>query len=221
MRDAPFHVVALLCGSLLIAGCGLTSPGASSGSDAAGSAAPAAVDFAAAEAHCTEQGGELVDRIATSNTNADPSAQLQLAGRMRLCEFEAVVDGDQDATRISVDLVTLYSEAPTLAAVAYLSKVPTPDPPVVGQNPAAYDCQEHLFGTSAFGNTNLAGGWVDADQPVFTVMDLCVFADGSAIDQFGIWYYANDIVRGADLAPILRYQPGPEGLPAIYERQRP
>lgn len=45
--------------------------------------------------------------------------------------------------------------------------------------------------------------------------------DGSAIDEFGIWYYANDTVRGADLAPLFRYQPGPEGLPALFGPVRP
>ena len=47
-------------------------------------------------------------------------------------------------------------------------------------------------------------------------MNMCFFADGSAIDEFGIFYYANDAVRGADLAPILRYQPG-DRLPAMFE----
>jgi hypothetical protein len=178
-------------------------------------------DGPAADTSCLEQGGQLVDRVATSNTNGDPSAWLDLAGRMRLCEFESVVEGDDSPTRISVDLATLASEQPTLAAIAYLTRLPTTDPPTVGQNPAEYTCRVSLQGTASFGNSNLSGGWVDADQPVFTVMDLCVFADGSAIDEFGIWYYANGTVRGADLAPLFRYQPGPEGLPALYERQRP
>jgi hypothetical protein len=50
-------------------------------------------------------------------------------------------------------------------------------------------------------------------------MDMCVFADGSAIDAFGIFYYANDTVRGADLAPLFRYQPGTR-LPAVFEEPR-
>ena len=48
---------------------------------------------------------------------------------------------------------------------------------------------------------------------------MCFFADGSAIDEFGIFYYANDAVRGADLAPLLAYQPG-DKLPAVFEEQR-
>ena len=38
-------------------------------------------------------------------------------------------------------------------------------------------------------------------------MSLCMFADGSAIDEWGITYYANGDVRGADLATKMRYQP--------------
>ena len=184
---------------------------------AAAPAASAAIDDAAARAYCTEKGGMLVDRVATWNTNADPSAWLELAGRMTLCEFES---GEGDgATRIAVDLVTLYSEQPTMAAIAYLSKVPLTLPEDPGQNPGAYNCDVGLGGAEAFGNTATAGGWVDADQPVFVVMDMCVFADGSAIDEFGIFYYATGAIRGADLAAILRYQPG-DRLPAMFEQPR-
>jgi putative hemolysin len=167
----------------------------------------------AAERYCTDQGGQLVDRIAAWNTNADPSQWLELAGRMRLCEFE-MGQGDT-TTRISVDLVTLYSEEPTLAGLAYLSKVPA-TLPNDGTNPAAYNCMEGLAGTSQFGNTpGSGGGWTDKTQPVFVVMSLCMFADGSAIDEWGITYYSDGTVRGADLATKMRYQP--EGsLPAVF-----
>ena len=59
---------------------------------------------------------------------------------------------------------------------------------------------------------------MDASQPVFVVMNQCVFADGSSIDEFGLWYHANDVIRGADLAPRFAYQPG-DKLPAVYERK--
>jgi hypothetical protein len=213
---------ALLAAAVLLAGCvpaptGPTSDPLASGP--AGSGGTASPSDAAARTFCTDAGGMLVDRVATSNTNADPAAQLQLAGRMTLCEFETGT-GD-GTTRISVDLVTLSSEAPTLAAIAYLSKVPPLQTPTPSTNPAAYQCEEALHGTSSWGNTNVSGGWVDQDQPTFVVMDLCVFPDGSAIDQFGIWYYAAGEVRGADLATKFAYQPGPEGLPDLYERVRP
>jgi putative hemolysin len=221
MRHAVMRAIGVLAIAAILAGCGTTIPSGlptlPAGSGIGAGASPSTGEAAAAEAYCTSKGGQLVDRVATWNTNADPSAWLQLAGRQRFCEFESGT-GDE-ATRISVDLVTLYSESPTLAAVAYLSKVPTPQPPQVGQNPAEYACSNGLEGAAAFGNTASGGGWVDTTQKTFVVMDMCVFADGSAIDEFGIWYYANGTVRGADLAPILRYQPG-DKLPAIYEKTR-
>ncbi len=73
-----------------------------------------------------------------------------------------------------------------------------------------------LDGTSQFGNTPASGGgWTDETQPVFVVMSLCMFADGSAIDEWGITYYANGDVRGADLATKMRYQPA-SALPAVF-----
>ena len=204
----------------LVAACS-ASQGSGSGSAPAGtpSASPAApggtgFDTAAAEKYCTDQGGMLVDRVATWNANADQSAWLELAGRMRLCEFE--MGEGETTTRISVDLVTLYSEEPTLAGLAYLSKVPPTLPQGSGANPAAYNCTQGLAGTSQFGNTPTSGGgWTDKAQPVFVVMSLCMFADGSAIDEWGITYYSDGTVRGADLATKMRYKPkGP--LPAVF-----
>ena len=197
-------VMVLTLGVALVAACSATASTAPAGATNGGSAA--AFDTAAAEKYCTDQGGMLVDRVATWNANADPSQWLELAGRMRLCEFEM---GEGDATtRISVDLVTLYSEEPTLAGLAYLSKVPPTFPEGSSANPAAYNCMQGLAGTSQFGNTPASGGgWTDETQPVFVVMSLCMFADGSAIDEWGITYYANGDVRGADLATKMRYQP--------------
>jgi hypothetical protein len=173
-------------------------------------------DQAAAEAHCVDQGGLLTDRVATWNTNADPQARLELAGRLRLCEFESVQNGA--TTRISVDLRTLYAEEPTVAAVAYLSKIPPVLPEQPSANPASYNCSEGLGGTSMFGNTSTVGGWVAADEETFGTMNLCVFADMSAIDEFGIFYYATGAVRGADLAEKMRYDPAGR-LPAMFAEE--
>ena len=205
-------IMVFALGVALVAACSATTSPAPTGATSGGSAA--AIDTAAAEKYCTDQGGMLVDRVATWNANADPSAWLELAGRMRLCEFEM---GEGDATtRISVDLVTLYSEEPTLAGLAYLSKVPPTFPKQSSANPAAYNCMQGLAGTSQFGNTPASGGgWVDEAQPVFVVMSLCMFADGSAIDEWGITYYANGDVRGADLATKMRYKPT-DPLPAVF-----
>jgi hypothetical protein len=102
----------------LTAACGQAT--GSAGATAGTAWGPDAPDDAAALTYCTDKGGTLVDRVATWNTNADAGAQVPLAGRMTFCEFESG-EGDQ-TTRIAVELTTLPSEQPTLAAVAYLSK---------------------------------------------------------------------------------------------------
>ena len=203
--------VAIAC---VVAGCSIAPPASGpSGSEAAPPASGSTIDLAAAKRYCTDQGGRLVDRQAIWNTNADPPAWLRLANHLTLCEFES---GQGDATtRISVDLVTLSSTEPTLAAIAYLSKAPPTLPRQPSANPADYNCQEGLHGSSTFGNGLSGGGWVNEDEPVFKVMNLCVFPDLSAIDAFGILYYSQGTVRGVDLATKLRYQPG-DRLPAVF-----
>jgi len=218
MRGIRGHLLicAMAVAASTVTGCGVGATGSSAPPGAASASGGGAAD-AAARAYCTDKGGTLVDRVATWNTNADPAAQLPLAGHQTFCEFETG-QGDQ-TTRISVDLVTLSSAQPTIAAVAYLSKIGPVVPPDPSSNPAVYNCNTGLGGAAAFGNTAAGGGWLDAAQPVFKVMIMCVFADGSAIDAFGIFYYANDAVRGADLAPLFRYQPNGK-LPAMFEAPR-
>ena len=56
---------------------------------------------------------------------------------------------------------------------------------------------------------------MNTKEDVFEIMAMCMFADGSAIDEWGITYYADGTVRGADLSTKMRYQPkGP--LPAVF-----
>jgi hypothetical protein len=207
----------LLGAAVLVAGAfaGCARPAATGGTG--GGAVANAAEDAAARRYCTDKSGQLVERTATWNANADPQARLELAGEMTFCEFESG-KGDQ-TTRIAVDLVTLSSEQPTLAAIAYLSKIGPVLPDTPSVNPATWNCNRGLGGAAAFGNTAAGGGWVDDSQPVYKIMDMCVFADESAIDAFGIFYYANDTVRGADLAPLFRYQPGTR-LPAVFEEPR-
>jgi hypothetical protein len=157
----------------------------------------------------------LVDRVATWNTNADPAQRLGLAGRVTFCEFES---DEETPSRIAVDLVTLYSERPTIAAIAYLSDVDVTTPDQPSQNPAEFSCTVDYAGSAAFGNTAVVGGWVNSDEPVFEIMNMCVFADLSAIDTFGLWYHANGSIRGRDLSEVMRYQPG-RRLPAMFEAQ--
>jgi hypothetical protein len=206
-----------LAGLLAVAGCAAAAtPSAPRASSSRSGTAGSSGDGASRQ-YCTNKGGMLVDRVAVWNTNADPAAQLPLAGKMTFCEFES--GAGQETTRISVDLTTLSNAQPTLAAIAYLSKIGPVVPPNPGQNPGAYDCNTGLGGSGTFGNTAAGGGWVAPSEPVFKVMNMCFFADGSAIDEFGIFYYANDVVRGADLAPLFAYQPGGK-LPAVFEEPR-
>jgi hypothetical protein len=152
--------------------------------------------------HCTETGGTVETRQPYWNTNDDQSAWVQLPGSMDLCWYQTLDDEDQ--SRIYVDLGTIYSETPTLAAAAYLAKVPLGR----GQgNPAEADCLNQLYGSAYFGNTAVGGGWVNLDDPVFTVVNLCVFPDRSAIDAWGITYYSGGVVRGIDLAEVFRFDP--------------
>ena len=119
---------------------------------------------------------------------------------MQLCRFES---NDADASRLYIDIESLAADAPSLAAAAYLAKLPLPST-TGGANPAAVNCVDTVGGASSFGTSANGGGWVNLDDPVFTVVDLCVFADGSAIDQWAI-AYSGGITRGADLAPIFRF----------------
>jgi putative hemolysin len=209
--------LAVACAVALVAGCSTTGPSPAASAAPSGSPAESAAADAAARQFCTDQGGLLVDREAVWNTNADRSAWLRLAGRQTFCEFQSGT-GDQ-TTRISVDLLTLSSEQPTLAAIAYLSKVPPTVPEHAGANPGSYNCNTGLGGAATFGNSAAGGGWVAEREPVYTVMNECFFADGSAIDVFGLLYHATGTIRGADLAPLFRYQPHGR-IPAVWDVPR-
>ena len=144
----------------------------------------------------------------TWNTNSDPENWLELGGAVELCRFE----NSADDTRIYVDLVTLYSEQPTLAGVAYLSQVPLSLPRQPSSNPATFNCAA-LGGSAQWGSGVSGGGWVTSDRPT-EVVDLCVFPDLSFIDEFGIFYYADGTVRGKDLSTVMRYDADP--LPGVF-----
>jgi putative hemolysin len=190
-----------------VAACG-SDNGASS---ATTTTTASGIDLAAARTYCTSKGGTVQTRQATWGTN-NPQAQWQLLGRsVEMCRFQTL--GDNDGSRIYVDLVSLYVEGPTLASVAYLSKVPTKSTTV--GNPASANCAA-LAGSSAFGTGAAGGGWVNKDDPVDAVVNLCVFPDLSFIDEWGITYYAGGIVRGIDLAKVFRYQP--TQVPAFFGR---
>jgi hypothetical protein len=182
------------------------------GSPAVGAAGTTEPDMAGGRAYCEDAGGAALAARSMWATNQDPATWLELAGAVELCRFEDGEPGASGTTRIYVDLVTLYSEQPTLAGVAYLSRVPPELPESPSTNPARAHCAA-LGGSAQFGSGLEGGGWVTSDRPT-EVVDLCVFPDRSFIDEFGIFYYAGGVVRGTDLADVMRYAGEP--LPPIF-----
>ena len=168
-------------------------------------------DLAAAEAYCRQVGGTVQPRQAYWGTNADQTDWLALAGTTSMCRFQT---DDEAKSRIYVDLATLASKEPTLAALAYQSKVPMPSV-TGGANPATSYCSKELGGSSTFGTVGAAGGgWVAQDDPDDVVVALCVFPDQSFIDEWGLAYHSNGEIRGKDLSTVMQYQTGT--LPPVY-----
>lgn len=166
--------------------------------------APAAVaahddGLQAARDYCTSVGGEVQVREATWNTNSDVSQWVDLGRSMELCRFKA---DDEAGSRIYVDLLTLYTETPTLASAAYLAAPPMRDDLPPG-NPATWYCAD-LAGSAQYGSGAGGGGWVAMDDPDDVVVGLCVFPDGSAIDEWGLAYHSDGTIRGADLEALFR-----------------
>lgn len=188
---------------LALIGCAFS--GVSARAQGTPAAAPAAgpIDLEAAAAYCTEKGGAVVTRQPMLGANLDPAGRVVLGGATQFCDFHSTAAGD--SSRISLSLAALYSEQPTLAALAYLTKPALPKD-TGGANPSTIYCIQ-LGGAYNFGGNLAGGGWVATDAAADqNVANYCVFADGSMIDAWGIAYHANDIVRGVDLTPILRYQ---------------
>ena len=108
----------------------------------------------AAAAHCVAKGGVVEVRTPYWNTNDDnPDNWLRLAGSRNFCEFTA-----DDGSRIHVLLSTLYTQQPSLAALAYYFR-PKLQPGCHG-NPASCYCTQ-LGGSDSFGGISInGGGWV-------------------------------------------------------------
>ena len=175
--------------ALTAAGLMFASAGAARAEDA-GSMAKAA-------AYCTAKGGVVQERQPFYGTNG--GTPLQLAGKQYFCQFTSKKDGSQ----INLLLSTLWTKMPTLAALAYYAE---------GQynencngSPGSCYCSQ-LGGTDLFGGINAAGGgWVlvgNSDD----VLDTCMFPDMSSIDSYGLYYHSAKIIRGKNLAGVLRYK---------------
>jgi len=211
LQRTRLTVVALgMAGLLALTACGSDSNDAAAGTTTTATAS-GGFDVAAARQYCTDNKGVVQTRSAVWGTNNDPSTWVHLPGMTEMCMFQTL--NDDAKSKIVVDLVSLYSNGPTLASVAYLSKVPPP--PFTGANPATADCAA-LNGSSQFGNTVAGGGWIEQGATSSDdVVNLCVFPDGSFIDDWGITYYAGGVVRGIDLKPVFRYQPAT--LPPMFQ----
>lgn len=136
-------------------------------------------------------------------TNNPRSTWVELGEPVSMCAFHQEEPGDAPDTWIYVDPISLYSEHPTLAALAYLSK---PQPPEVDgpANPSTAMCTQ-LGGASLFGPGAAGGGLVLENTDSFEVFAPCMFADGSFIEEWGIAYYGMGTVRGADLTPLFTF----------------
>jgi len=156
--------------------------------------------------YCRNQGGVVQVRTPAAGTNSPPV--LRLGGAVAFCRFTSA----QDGSRIFIDLRTLTSTQPTLAAIAYLAKPPIGKIPG-NVNPASVYCSR-LGGSDQFGGANVGGGgWILGRNPN-TAVEACVFPDQSIIDSFGLVYHSQNVVRGADLTTRLRYRP--KAIPAVF-----
>ncbi|CAN5648930.1 hypothetical protein BH09CHL1_BH09CHL1_20430 [soil metagenome] len=182
----------------LLASIALIAPTAAMAQEAS----PVAGDPAAA--YCEQVGGSVRERIPMYGSN-NPMNEFPLGNPMKFCEFTGGEGADPPESFIMVDLDTLYSEEPTLAALAYLTMPPLPETPS-SINPASFYCSS-LGGAEIGSVTGAGGGWMSEDRSAQIVgLQACVFGDGSIIDSWGIAYHTNGTIRGADLTSLFRYQ---------------
>ncbi len=145
--------------------------------------------------YCASSGGTLTKVHPFGNTNSDAANWVQYGGSTQACTFT-----DENGASITAWATTLTSKKPTMAALAYYAKVPWN-----GQghgNPAALYCIQ-IGGTQVIGVLGSGSGW--ATEAGAAIRSMCMFADMSAIDDWGLLYHANDIIRGKDLAGVLKF----------------
>ncbi len=182
------NLLALLLASLLVAAC--------TGAPGRTAVRPTGQPASAAADYCTQSGGAVETRYPFYGTN--DGKPLQLAGSLDVCTFTA-----DDGSRITISLETLYTDQPTLAALAYRAKTPVEGGGAPSANPSSLYCTQ-LGGTDTFGGVNAAGGgWALTDGS--DVLSMCIFPDLSTIDSWGITYHSEGTIRGADLTDLMRF----------------
>jgi putative hemolysin len=147
------------------------------------------------ETYCVQHGGVVQTRIPEYGTNG--GTPLILSGSAEFCQFTKEKDGSQ----INVLLSTLETKEPTLAALAYYAQVPLGN---CNGNPGSCYCTL-IGGTDLFGGINAAGGGWVLDSDPNDVLEACIFPDMSSIDSWGLAYHSANIIRGKNLAKVLRY----------------
>jgi hypothetical protein len=160
------------------------------------SAASAGTRDPDAAAYCVKKGGVVQTRLPAYDTNG--GNPLILAGKRDFCQFTSQKDGSQ----INVVLKTLATPQPSLAALAYYAQVQMGS---CNGNPASCYCSL-LGGSDLFGGTTGAGGGWVLDSNYNDVLEACIFPDMSSIDSWGLAYHSAGIIRGKNLAKVLRYQ---------------
>jgi len=150
------------------------------------------------EAYCSSTGGKVETRIPVYGTNNAVKNWLRLSGVQGFCQYTLASDG----SRIHVSLDTLFTQKPSLAALAYYAQTAWNGQ---GQgNPASLYCTQ-LGGSDLFGGISAAGGgWVEFNT-IDVVLEACIFPDNSTIDSWGLFYHSANIIRGTDLSTVLQY----------------
>jgi putative hemolysin len=161
---------------------------------------PAPSGLVAASKYCRKTGGVVQVRNAWYSTNT--GAQVRLNGTATFCHYRA-----KDKSTIDIDVKTLYSTTPTLAALAYYAEIKVSKMcRKYLADPAVCYCRQQLIGADFF---TTGGSWVTAGQRPNgnNRTPFCVFSDFSVIDSWGLTYHSAGIVRGMDLSKVLRYKP--------------
>ncbi len=147
--------------------------------------------------YCRSTGGIVEHRIPEYGTNGNNP--LILSGSADFCEYTS---GGKYPSRIHILLTTLNATLPTLAALAYYS--PPKSACTGGGSPGSCYCSQ-LGGTDEFGGVNINGGaWVG--KGIDVDLDACIFPDLSSIDSFGLFYHSAGIIRGINLAKVLKFK---------------
>ena len=197
MMRFRIQTTAGMLATLLLCGVSLSGSSAAQTSNSKpGAASPSDSEKAA---YCTTTGGEVEYRKPYYNTNSDPSQWLVLAGGEGFCQYTKKWGG----SRIHISLNSLNATEPSLAVLAYYAKVQWN-----GQgngNPASFYCTQ-LGGSDSFGGVNpFGGGWVKFGA-IDEVLEACIFPDNSTIDSWGLLYHSVGIIRGTNLAKVLKFK---------------